>query len=214
MTEYHKIQTVFLRDPATNYRTLLAGQYARPEFGYLAGNRWQFTEKVDGTNIRVLWDAAAETLSFRGKTDRAQIPPFLLDRLHDMFSLALFSAVFSDTDVALYGEGYGARIQKGGGRYKPDGVDFVLFDVRVGDWWLKREDVEDVAQKLGIQPVPVLGYGTLPEMVEMVSAGFGSRWGDFCAEGIVARPVCELADRDGQRIITKLKCRDFGVGGV
>ena len=53
MKEYHKIQTVYLRDPETKYKTLLVGQYAKPEFAYLANNEWVFTEKVDGTNIRI-----------------------------------------------------------------------------------------------------------------------------------------------------------------
>jgi len=39
-----------------------------------------------------------------------------------------------------------------------------------------------------------------------------SVWGDFQAEGIVARPGVELFDRAGRRIITKLKCRDFRAG--
>ena len=50
MKEYHKIQTVFKRDPETNHRTLLEGQYSMPEFEYLANNQWVFTEKIDGTN--------------------------------------------------------------------------------------------------------------------------------------------------------------------
>jgi len=40
-------------------------------------------------------------------------------------------------------------------------------------------------------------------------AGLVSKWGDFEAEGIVARPAVELKTRAGERIITKLKTRDF-----
>ena len=53
MREYHKIQSLFLRDPATQHRTFLHGQWSMPEFEYLADLEWTFTEKVDGTNIRV-----------------------------------------------------------------------------------------------------------------------------------------------------------------
>jgi len=88
--------------------------------------------------------------------------------------------------------------------------DFVLFDVKVGDWWLQRADVEGVASKLGIDVVPVIGTGTLHEMVAVCSQSFASAWGDFTAEGIVARPVTELRTRSGQRVITKLKYKDFG----
>ena len=54
MKEYHKIHTVFKRDPANKYRTLLMGEYSHPEFAYLRYNDWVFTEKVDGTNIRII----------------------------------------------------------------------------------------------------------------------------------------------------------------
>jgi hypothetical protein len=42
-----------------------------------------------------------------------------------------------------------------------------------------------------------------------VGCGVKSWWGDFDAEGIVARPQVELFTRAGHRIITKLKCKDF-----
>lgn len=211
MKEYHKIQTVFLRNPENNHKTLLEGAYSRPEFEYLAGNPWVFTEKVDGTNIRVMRDG--DTISFGGKTDAAQIPAVLFQRLTDLFlpieRRQLLAEVFADSpQVCLYGEGYGGKIQKGGGRY---GVEqrFVLFDVKIGDWWLQRKDVEDIAGKLSLDVVPIIGEGTLPEMVEMARAGIKSRWGDFEAEGIVARPETELIARNGQRLITKIKTRDF-----
>ena len=119
-----------------------------------------------------------------------------------------FNAIFDDADVCLYGEGYGAKIQKGGGNYRQD-QSFVLFDVKIGDWWLQREDVEDVASRMGLDIVPILCSGTLTDMVILASSGFPSKWGDFPAEGIVARPATELKTRSGHRIITKIKHKDF-----
>ena len=203
MKEYHKIQTVFKRDMANNAKTLLDGQFSMPEFEYLARNSWSFTEKVDGTNIRVIWDGVS--VSFGGKTDNAQIPAKLIDRLRERFCGDGKFAGFDS--CCLYGEGYGANIQKGG-TYRQD-QDFVLFDVRIGEWWLRREDVVDVANKLGIDVVPIIGTGTLFDMVERARQGFDSAWGNFKAEGIVARPECELICRNGDRIITKIKCKDF-----
>ena len=209
MKEYPKIQTVFLRDPENNHRTLLDGQYAIPEFKFLADNGWVFTEKVNGTNIRVM--VRDDHVTFGGKTDNAQIPAFLVDRLNERFQTTpqrrLLAEIFLDGGC-LYGEGYGAKIQKGGGNYRAD-QDFVLFDVKVGDWWLQRADVEDVAAKLGLDVVPIIWTGTLLDMVARVESGFSSRWGDFPAEGIVARPATELRTRAGHRIITKLKHKDF-----
>lgn len=203
--EYHKIQTVWDRDPENNFKTLLEGQWAKPEFGYLKNAEWVWTEKVDGTNIRVKWDGSE--VRFGGRTDKAQIPTFLLDNLLALFPAEKLSEAF-DCEACLYGEGYGPKIQKGGGNYRQD-ASFVLFDVRIGDIWLERGNVEDIAHKLGVDIVPVLDVGALPAMIERVRNGFDSTWGDFRAEGIVARPRVELLDRLGHRVITKLKCKDF-----
>lgn len=209
MNKYHKIQTVYKRNPEDNFKSLLVGEFSYPEFEYLAHNKWTFTEKVDGTNIRVMYNDSK--LLFGGKTDNASIPAPLVAELQNLFSskTSFFSEMFSD-GVCLYGEGYGARIQKGGGLYRND-QSFVLFDVKIGDWWLERHSVEEVADKLGIDVVPIIGTGTLFDAVEITRQGFTSTWGNFLAEGIVARPTIELKRRNGERIITKIKHRDFSV---
>ena len=207
MKTYHKIQTVFLRDPDNKYKTLLEGQFSRQEFEYLANNQWEFTEKVDGTNIRVMWDGS--TVKFGGKTDNAQLHADLVQHLRDTFTDNLMNDVFgAEGGICLYGEGCGAGIQKGGGNYYQD-KRFVLFDVKVGEWWLQRPDAEDIAVKMGIPCAPVIGRGTLGDLVNLVRNGFESTWGPFKAEGVVARPMTELFSRNGQRIITKLKAKDF-----
>ena len=109
MNEYHKIQTVYKRDPATKFKTPLEGDFSLPEFEYLKDNVWVFTEKVDGTNIRVMFDG--ETITFGGKTERAQIPVPLMNRLNQKIlpQLEMFKAIFDSDRVCLYGEGYGAK---------------------------------------------------------------------------------------------------------
>jgi len=81
--------------------------------------------------------------------------------------------------------------------------------VRVGQWWLQRKDVEDIATKLGITVTPIVLEGTLQEISNLVDKGFNSQWGDFIAEGVVARPREELRNRKLERVITKLKHKDF-----
>lgn len=208
MSEYHKIQTLYKRDMSSKRKTLLEGQWTLPEFEYLADNLWTFTEKVDGTNIRVVFEGGGVT--FGGRSNEAQIPAQLVARLNEHFLplLQRLGEVFTDGAAVLYGEGYGAKIQKIGSHYRAD-QDFVLFDVRVGPWWLQRADVEDVAQKLGLDVVPVIGEGTLHDAVAWARTGIRSTWGDFAAEGIVARPKVELMTRGGQRLIAKIKSRDF-----
>jgi len=191
-----------------NGKAMLMEQYSLPEFEYLANNQWVFTEKVDGTNIRVkIHDDGG--VSFGGRTDNANIPATLIDRLLEIFGPQREKmAEMFPSGACLYGEGFGPKIQKVGSLYG-ERQDFVLFDIKVGPWWLRRPDIEDVAAKLGIQVVPIIGEGTIDDMVDITKHGFCSIWGHFDAEGIVARPKVELRTRSNERIITKLKTRDF-----
>lgn len=212
MKKYHKIQTVFERNSKGD---IILGEYSLEEFEYLKNNKWVFTEKIDGTNIRVMWNG--EKITFAGKTDKADIPVHLQNKLETIFfgKEKLFDEIFAGiNEVCLYGEGYGCKIQKAGKYYLPNDVDFILFDIFINSWWLKRETIENIASKLGIKIVPIVGYGTLNEMIELARKGFKSMLGDLTAEGIVARPLVELKDRGGRRIITKIKHKDFNLSKV
>lgn len=210
MTKYHKIQTVYNRDPDDNFKTVIPGDWSLPEFDILKKINWIWTEKIDGTNIRVMWDGSS--VSFAGKTDNSQIPPRLLKKLQEIFTEDLMnSKFFGSGDICLYGEGYGAKIQKGGGNYIPDGVDFILFDIKVGNWWLKREDVISIADSMDIMVVPEIERGPLSVAIDLVERGFLSTVSKMerVAEGLVMRPPVELFDRGGRRIICKIKHKDF-----
>jgi len=112
---YHKIQTVFKRDPHNKFKTLLLDQYAKPEFEYLANCPWRWTEKLHGMNMRVMWDGSKVTLG--GRTDNAQIPSGLVTHCYETFNVKRMNDVFGADTVTLFGEGVGPKIQKGGGRY-------------------------------------------------------------------------------------------------
>lgn len=101
---------------------------------------------------------------------------------------------------------FGEKIQKGGEKYGC--VDFILFDVWCG-LWLKREDVENIADTFEVKVVPIVGRGTLTKAVEFIREHPMSELRDDELEGIVCRPAVELQDRRGERIIVKIKCRDF-----
>lgn len=209
---YHKIQSVWKRDCKTG---AFLDEFTCPEFEYLAPALWTCSEKIDGTNMRVIFDPPGTLhvkagVKFGGRTERAQIPTGLLERMQQLFPFEKLASKFTGSTI-LYGEGIGPKIQDS--RLSPGGYDFVLFDVRVGDWWLRRDAVFDVAQVLGIQYAPELGSRTLYEAVEMVREGFTSRLPsaapDTPAEGLILRPLVDLCTRRGGRIITKLKTKDF-----
>lgn len=207
MPEYHKILTIWERDEHAPGRPVIPGQWATPEFSYLQNSVWVWTEKLDGTNIRVMWDG--ERVRFGGRTGRAMIDARLVDHLQRIFTDSRCREAFSGP-ICLYGEGVGVGIQKGGERYCPDGVKFVLFDAWA-DVWLTRESVEALGLAFLIPIAPIVGRGTLWEAVECVQEGLCSAYGDFPFEGLVMRPRVELCDRMGRRVIAKLKVRDFPV---
>ena len=63
--------------------------------------------------------------------------------------------------------------------------------------------------QLQLQIVPIIFKGTLEEGIEMVKNGFISRFGNFTAEGLVMKPDVQMFSRKGERIITKVKHKDF-----
>lgn len=214
-TEYPKIETIFDRDEKTF--NVIEGKFRLPEFNNV--KKWYVTEKVDGTNIRILYEKGCPSIEFYGRTDNAQMPTFLLKYLQETFTAEKMDKSFPDlsqfTLVVLYGEGYGAKIQKGG-NYRPNSVCFRLFDVKIGDWWLEPESIQDVANKLGIQTVPYLGEFTTEEAIallknEPLSKVANEEGGNkaYKIEGIVARTKPLLLRRNGERVMWKLKCRDY-----
>ena len=215
MNEYPKINSIFKRD--VSGKSMLVGQYSTPELEYLKDNQWEATEKVDGTNIRAIYHAVGKYMDFKGKSDDAQMPPFLLAKLKSIFcreseltyaNNAVRDAL-GDQDVCLYGEGYGARIQKGGGNYIPNGCDFILFDIKIGEWWLDRIAITDIAAKLNLKIVPLIDFMTLAEAITATQNGIQSRLCNGFMEGLVLKPMYELHNRKGNRILTKIKHKDF-----
>lgn len=208
MKQYEKIETVFCRD-TNGTKRLILNDYRNSTVAYLKDNMWVFTEKIDGTNIRVHWDG--HKVEFGGRTDKAQIPGTLLGKLNEMFATSeaeeLFEQTWGDKEVILFGEGYGPKIQNGDD-YCPD-VSFILFDVLVGDNYQEREWVEKTAQMFNIDVVPIVLTGTIQDGINYVMKHPQSTMGTAMMEGVVGRPMIELRDRRGERVIVKIKWEDF-----
>jgi hypothetical protein len=208
MIEYHKIEGLYARD-MEGTKQLIEGVFRNPAVEFLKDNTWQFTEKIDGTNISVCWDGHAVT--FNGRTEKAQIPAHLVNFLTATFGTSeaeqIFEEKFGETPVILFGEGYGPKIQSGGA-YRPD-VSFILFDVLISGNWQPRSSVEDIAKAFGIDVVPIIFEGTIQEGVDFVKTKPKSTIGTANMEGLVGRPKIEMRDRCGKRVIVKIKVADF-----
>lgn len=208
MKEYEKIETLYVRDDKT--KKLVEGKFRNETVELLKDIDWEFTEKIDGTNIRIYWDG--HKVSYYGRTDKAQIPSQLMNRLIELFggdiNEEMFEQKFGDMPVMLIGEGYGAKIQKGGGDYRADN-DFILFDVCINGNYQPRESVKEIANYFNIDVVPTIMIGKLQDGVDYVKSKPKSKIGNADSEGLVARPLKELKDRTSNRIIVKIKVKDF-----
>ena len=210
MIEYIKIETPFNRD-VDGTKKLIEGSWRNETLEYLKDNEFLCSEKLDGANTSIVWDG--HKVEFHGRTERAQIPAHLTNKLIELFggetNEQLFEQKFVEMPVILYGEGYGAKIQNGG-RYRSD-VSFILFDVYLPEQkiWLKRESVEDIAKAFNIDVVPIILTGTLQDAIDFVKTKPMSTIGTAPMEGLVCRPKVELYDRMGRRVIVKIKVRDF-----
>jgi len=212
--EYPKIETLWNRDERTH--KVIPGALRLQEFGNV--KYWRVTEKLDGMNIRIILSPEG-TVTYVGRTNDAQMPAPLLAYLSQAVPLTRLLDVFDiGQQVILFGEGYGGKIQRGG-NYRPDPA-VRLFDVLVGTWWLEPEAVQDVAAKLDLKLVPDLDViDFLPNKADdlrmilnggqsAVSLAEGGNR-DYLAEGIVARTAPLLLTRRSERVMWKLKFKDF-----
>ena len=169
-----------------------------------------------------------------GKTDNAQIPKNLLKHMQEKYTnekilgalglkefipVSEWKSMYNWDDYSkiptiytIYGEGYGEGIQSGGW-YIKGGNEFIVFDVKVNDIYLKTEARDEIATKLGAPIVPFKGYFTLDEAIDYVRKGFRSVVAESpevkMAEGLVLRTDLGLRNRMGNRLIVKIKYEDF-----
>lgn len=207
--KYHKINSLFKRDMTKKDKPLIIGDFSQPEFDMLYDAPWFFTEKIDGTNVRLLWDGEGFTIG--GRTDKAQLPPALINHLNAILDAERFKSEFGDTRVVLYGEGFGGKIQANSGyakRFKEE--TFACFDIFINGFWLSPVAVSNLCTKLEIGRVPLSTLGlSAPRFVVEHCDGQKSGYGDFESEGVVGTPKCGLLQRNGKRIIVKIKWNDF-----
>lgn len=244
---YQKINTIFFRD--TNNIIMPYAGYVDPTLEYLENVKFECTEKIDGTNMRIevdlipCSDVENHLLSVdceyavKGKTDNAEVPKHLMKHILEKYpkekvfeALGLKERMEGEDLVAkkwetlydvpqkytIYGEGYGAKIQKSGGNYLSKSCEMIGFDVKVlsggKEIWLNKESCQDIFEKLGMEIVPFIGMFTIKEAIEFVKKGFKSKIAennDFLAEGLVCKTPIGLLDRRGRRVIFKVKTGDW-----
>jgi len=202
----------------------IEGDYAQPEFAII--EKWQLQEKIDGTNIRVSFTSKPSKnhpilmydveSNIHGRNHDSIVPKELIPVLKGIFThdriLSALGKYFdaASCNVWFFGEGYGPKIQKVGGNYRSD-PGFILFDVYANGVWLSRENVQFVADALGITTPPIIGEMTEDEVVAYIK----SRPLSLCSEkeqvmeGVICRTNPMLLTGNHEPLMMKLKCRDF-----
>lgn len=210
-----------MRDKATN---CIVPEFVSPVAKWMfdEGIKMYSTEKIDGTNTSFEIETSSETetanIYARGKTESAFFEPrhkalhkTVIDKLNkacgDVFDL------HSDAVIEVFGEMYGSGIQEpAGSKYVPDGIKFIVFDIKINGLYLLPDNVKDICYKVGLDYVPEMGMMTIGEAIDLVQKRFYSNLvkdNSLFAEGVVMKLPLGLLDRNGERIIIKVKSCDF-----
>lgn len=205
MKEYQKIETLYKFDSEIKR---FKKEFYNPIVEYLKDCKWFGTEKVDGTNVRVLWNG--HSFEFGGRTDNAEIPKALMKVLTDNFNYdmeVLFEQKFGNKEVMLFMEGYAGKIQNGA---YTGSEDIIGFDVMIGDIYLDKAVSKELFEELGLKFVPVLEFNNLQECIDYVYNNKQSIiQPQSKIEGLVCYPAVRLYDHQGKRIIVKIKNKDL-----
>ena len=171
------------------------------------------SEKIDGTSVGIVWNG--ERISFVGHTEKSEFCPRYLEYLNNTFGTPEFESVieeiFGDRPVTIYGEGISKDYNVHYGF--PEG-NFIMYDIQNSNGtFYNREAVKEIAKKLDLI-YPWEELMTLKEAIDFIKTRPSSRLNpDNKMEGLVLRAPLELYTNNGDRVICKVKVRDF-VDGV
>lgn len=127
---------------------------------------------------------------------------------------AKISGLVCDTteDIIFYGEVYGGKCQKMSHVYGP--LNFIVFEVKVNDTWLTVPLAKVLAD---LAALPFVHFEEGPAEISWLNAqrdkpsvqaernGLGEQYG----EGIVIRPLKEMTDHWGNRLMAKHKAEKY-----
>lgn len=176
-------------------------------------------EKIHGTSAHISWKKlSGESLD---PTKVGELKFFAGGENYEKF-VALFDKedlitkfeALDQDEVIIYGEAYGGK-QQGMRETYGDALKFVAFDVKMAGNWLDVENAHALVRYLKLEFVDYKRINaTLEEMdkerdrdsTQAIRNGVGE---GKKREGIVLRPIGEVYDHRGNRIISKHKRGDF-----
>jgi RNA ligase (TIGR02306 family) len=173
------------------------------------------TEKIHGTNARIGYVEGRLLAGSHGLQRRRPEPEEMAVNTY-WFPATLEPVVKLLDDLSarhevaiLYGEVYGAKIQKL--HYgRRGGLGFAAFDLLVDERYLDYDEFHDLCARHGVATVPLLDRGPFSlENVRELSAGQTVLPDDHIREGVVVRPARERFDEKVGRAILKYLNDDY-----
>lgn len=234
---YEKILAPFARDDSKS-KFVNKEKWSKPEFEMLQNIDWLWTLKMDGTCIVVRWNGdKVSLLGHTDKTQFNERTKSYLEGLFCTSEAeTIFEDLYGEQPVDICGEFVSKDMNQNYGH--PDG-HFYAFDIRngvTGKYW-GRESLGDFVNRFpDIDIVPLMLIGSINDAISWVdiakkawnaSATEKERnrisfirvdgtmvdvynpFGDYDIEGLVGHPEFELYNAKGERIITKVKCKDY-----
>lgn len=170
-------------------------------------------EKIHGTSAHI---------AYRRKDGKGELTFFSGGEKHDNF-VALFDAEelkiklesFDQDEVIVYGEAYGGKQRGMKDTYGPE-LKFVAFDVKMAGNWLDVPNASTLVTRF--LKLEFVDYERIPATLEAIDAqrnrystqAIRNGVGEYkIREGVVLRPIGEVFDNRGNRIITKHKNAQF-----
>lgn len=205
------VEDLEAREQGIRYKLIqepfLKQDYMNEAIFMLRNHPWTAKRKFDGTNIRIKWDGnqalvAGKTNSFNAEA-LVGLPEFIEEVLiEERFEQTLGRG----KTFYLFGEWMGPKVE--GNELGLEKPEIVLYDVCTeAGVWLAPENVISIAEGLNLHHFESEGYGehvdeadNLNELLERVQSGAYKDW-----EGVVAEPLGQLKDRQGNRILCKIK---------
>jgi len=182
------------------------------------------TEKIHGTNVRFyygnggLYVGGRNTIIYNPQVGEVKNDGYgFYNFISNHPCLEIFHETGEYDNYTFYGEFHGPGIQKGI-KYSEE-KDLRIFDIRHPDGnFLNWEQVEYICNKLNLKIVPVFHKGKISDIGVLNSflninskcaIENGINLEDNIAEGIVIKPLIEMMDKRGDRIIVKYKSKKW-----
>ena len=233
---YPKLQTLYKRD-----KNHITNEIRYPEFNLIKKwILTEKLHGSNNSIVCRCGSSFHKKIQVRGRTDKSQLHPNVIKYLFDIavnnkiygkLDQQFGLSTSFDSLIEIFGEVVGKEVQ---GEYYKKGIGFYVFDIKIYDRFLEWSEVKELCKKLGLEHVPEISirydnqiYDTSSlinfpncksSLANLFEHGDGkselaekNKMPPILAEGIVVRTEPQLYNKYNERVMWKLKFKDFQV---